>query len=53
MLKVLGVHIGHDARQTGNKDIVNRTVKFREPFRPFCPSMKVESAENTWKIQSG
>jgi len=45
MLKVLGVHIGHDARQTENKDIVNRTVKFRESFRPFCPCMKVESAE--------
>lgn len=39
-----GRSILYDARQAENKDIVNRTVKFREPFRPFCPSMKVESA---------
>lgn len=28
-----------------NKDIINNTVKFREPYRPFCPSMLAESAE--------
>jgi carbamoyltransferase len=39
-----GRSILFDARQAENKDIVNKTVKFREPFRPFCPSMKVESA---------
>jgi len=27
-----------------NKDIMNAKVKFREAFRPFCPSLKIESA---------
>lgn len=27
-----------------NKDIINARVKYRESFRPFCPSMTVESA---------
>jgi len=31
------------ARQE-NKDIVNAKVKFREPFRPFCPSITAEAA---------
>lgn len=39
-----GRSILYDARRAENKDVVNKTVKFREPFRPFCPSMKVESA---------
>ncbi len=30
--------------QPGNKDIINARVKFREPFRPFCPSMLAEDA---------
>ena len=50
-----GRSILYDARQAENKDIVNRTVKFRESFRPFCPSMKVESAskylENSERIE--
>jgi carbamoyltransferase len=29
-----------------NKDIINHQVKFREPFRPFCPSMLHEHAED-------
>jgi carbamoyltransferase len=29
-----------------NKDIINDKVKFREPFRPFCPSMLIEQAGN-------
>jgi carbamoyltransferase len=27
-----------------NKDAINATVKFREGFRPFCPSVAVEAA---------
>jgi carbamoyltransferase len=29
-------------RKTENKDIINARVKFREAFRPFCPSMTFE-----------
>ena len=29
-----------------NKDIINERVKYREGFRPFCPSLTIESAEN-------
>lgn len=28
------------------KDIINEKVKFREPFRPFCPSMLHESKDD-------
>jgi carbamoyltransferase len=28
-----------------NKDIINARVKFREAFRPFCPSLLAEKAE--------
>lgn len=31
-----------DPRKKENKDIINARVKFREPFRPFCPSMTYE-----------
>lgn len=27
-----------------NKDIINERIKYREPFRPFCPSMIYEKA---------
>ena len=27
---------------TENKDIINNNVKFREAFRPFCPSILYE-----------
>lgn len=27
-----------------NKDIINARVKFRQPFRPFCPSLPEEAA---------
>lgn len=33
-----------DPRPARNKDIINARVKFREPFRPFCPSMTREAA---------
>jgi carbamoyltransferase len=29
-----------------NKDIINASVKFREAFRPFCPSLLFESRED-------
>ncbi|MGB7877062.1 MAG: carbamoyltransferase C-terminal domain-containing protein, partial [Anaerolineales bacterium] len=33
-----------DPRNAKMKDIVNNKVKFREPWRPFCPSMLYECA---------
>ncbi len=33
-----------DPRRTGMKDILNRRIKHREPFRPFCPSVLAECA---------
>jgi carbamoyltransferase len=35
-----------DPRLAENKDIINAKVKFREPFRPFCPSMIYECAQD-------
>jgi carbamoyltransferase len=32
-----------------NKDIINARVKFREPFRPFCPSLLWEKREEYLK----
>lgn len=32
-------------KSSQNKDILNRRVKFRENFRPFCPSMPFETRE--------
>jgi carbamoyltransferase len=34
----------YDPRPAKHKDIINARVKFREPFRPFCPSMTREAA---------
>lgn len=34
-----------DPRYAKNKDIINNQVKFREPFRPFCPSMTPQGAK--------
>jgi carbamoyltransferase len=34
-----------DPRREGMKDIVNTKIKFREPFRPFAPSVLVEEVE--------
>ena len=33
------------------KDIVNTKIKFREPHRPFAPSVLAESAENYFELQ--
>ena len=32
-----------DPRRNDMKDILNSRIKFREPFRPFCPSMLAEA----------
>ena len=32
------------------KDIVNNKIKFREPFRPFAPSVLVESSEHYFDL---
>lgn len=34
------------AAKSENKDIINARVKFREGFRPFCPSLTFESHES-------
>jgi carbamoyltransferase len=34
------------AGRSENKDIVNAKVKFREPFRPFCPSILYEAKDD-------
>jgi carbamoyltransferase len=39
-----GRSILFDPRKPENKDIINMRVKFREPFRPFCPSIMEEYA---------
>jgi len=33
------------------KDIVNTKIKFREPFRPFAPSVTVEAASRFFEIE--
>lgn len=35
-----------DPRRSDMKDIVNTKIKFREPFRPFAPSILVEETAN-------
>ena len=32
------------------KDIVNAKIKFREPYRPFAPSVLAEQAENYFEL---
>lgn len=38
-----------DPRRAENKDIINSRVKFREGFRPFCPSVIAEEAKNYFR----
>ncbi len=38
-----------DPRKAENKDIINAKVKFREAFRPFCPSLLEEAREEYLK----
>ncbi len=39
-----------DPRRAGMKDIVNVKIKFREPFRPFAPSVLAERAEEYFAL---
>lgn len=38
-----------DPRNAENKDVINAKVKFREAFRPFCPSILEEAREEYLK----
>jgi len=39
-----------DSRLADMKDIVNTKIKFREPFRPFAPSVLAERAEEYFDL---
>lgn len=39
-----------DPRNPGMKDIVNAKIKFREPYRPFAPSVLAECAERYFDL---
>jgi carbamoyltransferase len=39
-----------DARNPEMKDIVNAKIKFREPYRPFAPSVLAEHAEKYFEL---
>ena len=39
-----------DPRRADMKDIVNEHIKFREPFRPFAPSVLAERAEEFFDL---
>jgi carbamoyltransferase len=39
-----------DARNPEMKDIVNAKIKFREPYRPFAPSVLAECAEKYFEL---
>jgi len=39
-----------DARNAEMKDIVNARIKFREPYRPFAPSVLAECAETYFDL---
>ncbi len=39
-----------DPRNAGMKDIVNTKIKFREPYRPFAPSVLAECAETYFEL---
>jgi carbamoyltransferase len=40
-----------DSGRTDMKDIVNVKIKFREPFRPFAPSILVEKAGEYFDLE--
>lgn len=39
-----------DPRRGEMKDIVNTKIKFREPYRPFAPSVLIEKAEDYFEL---
>jgi carbamoyltransferase len=41
-----------DPRRADMKDILNRRIKRREPFRPFCPSILAEAEPDYFTIES-
>jgi carbamoyltransferase len=40
-----------DPRRSEMKEVVNRKIKFREPFRPFAPSVVAERADDFFDLQ--
>src|SRR3989449_2348689 len=40
-----------DPRRADMKEIVNTKIKFREPYRPFAPSVLVERAEEYYELK--
>jgi len=40
-----------DPRRASMKDIVNTKIKFREPYRPFAPSVLVERAAEYYELK--
>ena len=42
-----------DPRRAEMKDIVNGKVKFREPFRPFAPSVLADAASDYFRLPKG
>jgi carbamoyltransferase len=42
-----------DPRQASMKDRINAAVKFREPFRPFAPSVPEESSDDYFEDVGG
>ena len=42
-----------DPRRAEMKDVVNRRIKFREPFRPFAPAVTAEAAAEFFDIPAG
>lgn len=42
-----------DPRRAENKDVLNARVKFREPFRPFAPSVVAERAGEFFDVPNG
>ncbi|MBV8553068.1 MAG: hypothetical protein JOY54_17365 [Acidobacteriaceae bacterium] len=39
-----------DPRRSDMKDILNRRIKYREPFRPFCPSVLREDVADFFEM---
>lgn len=42
-----------DPKRSDMKDIVNSKIKFREPFRPFAPSVISEKATDYFSLEEG
>ena len=40
-----------DPRTTKSRDTVNAVIKYRQPWRPFCPSMLADSAKKYFKYK--